>query len=131
MTPTLIGLDASGSDDAWRAAGFAVVDGGVDIGAVRFRIGCAGRGITAWSLAGVRDTASVDGLVTRVDATACAKAAESPSSVRQYVWRTRMIYGLQMSDYVRFVGDEPKAGSARAAQATPRDSVAGVARPLP
>jgi hypothetical protein len=68
--------------------------------------------------------------LTRVDATACAKAAESPSSVRQYIWRTRMIYGLQMSDYVRFLGDEPKAGPARAAQATPQDSVAGVARPL-
>lgn len=53
--------------------------------------------------------------LTRVDATACALAAESPSSVRQYIWRTRMIYGLQMSDYVRFVGDEPKAVRARCA----------------
>ena len=43
--------------------------------------------------------------LTRVDATACAKAAESPSSLRRYVWRTRMIYSLQMSDYLRPVSD--------------------------
>ena len=67
--------------------------------------------------------------LTRVDATACAKAAESPTSLRQYIWRTQTIYGLQMSDYWRFQGDEPKAKAARAAQATPQDSVAGVARP--
>ena len=67
--------------------------------------------------------------LTRVDATACAKAAESPSSLRQYIWRTQKIYGLRMSDYVRFEGDEPKAKAAPAAQATtPQNSVAGVAR---
>ena len=38
------------------------------------------------------------------------------------------IYGLQMNDYVRFVGDEPNAPAAPGAQAT-RGSVAGVARP--
>lgn len=68
--------------------------------------------------------------LTRVDATACAKAAESPASLRQYIWRTQAIYGLQMSDYWRFQGDEPKAKAARATQATPQDSAAGVARPL-
>ena len=39
--------------------------------------------------------------LTRVDATACAKAAESITALRRYVFRTRMIYGLQMTDYVR------------------------------
>ena len=65
--------------------------------------------------------------LTRVDATACAKAAESPSSVRRYISRTQNIYGLQMSDYVRFVGDEPRARPAPAANAKPQDSLAGFA----
>lgn len=38
--------------------------------------------------------------LTRVDATACAKAAD-PTELRRYIWRTRMIYGLLMSDYQR------------------------------
>ena len=67
--------------------------------------------------------------LTRVDATACAKAAESPSFLRQYIWRTQAIYGLKMSDYVRFEGDEPKAKAARVTQPAPQDSVAGIARP--
>ena len=67
--------------------------------------------------------------LTRVDATACAKAAEGASALRQYVWRTQRIYGLQMSDYVRFEGDEPKPKPARTAQAKPQDSVAAIAPP--
>ncbi len=54
--------------------------------------------------------------LTRVDATACAKAAESSTALRRYIWRTRMIYGLQMNDYLRPVRDEPKARSAPASR---------------
>lgn len=67
--------------------------------------------------------------LTQVDARACAHAAEGPDSLRRFVTRTQGIYGLRMRDYARFVGDEPKAASAQATQATPRDSVAGAARP--
>lgn len=65
----------------------------------------------------------------RVDATACAKAAEGATSLRRYVTRTRMIYGLQMSDYARFEGDEPKASSTRAAQTPAQEPVAGLTPP--
>ena len=67
--------------------------------------------------------------LSRVDASACARAEQGPDSLRRFVTGTQKIYGLQMRDYVRFVGDEPKAAPAQASQATPRDSVAGVARP--
>lgn len=67
--------------------------------------------------------------ITRADATACVKAAESMTSLRQYVSRTRMIYGLLMTDYVRPEEDAPKAPPERALQASPRESVARVAPP--
>ncbi len=67
--------------------------------------------------------------LSRADATACAKAAESVASLRQFVSRTRMIYGLQMSDYTRFEEDAPKAQPARALRANPQDSVVGLAPP--
>jgi hypothetical protein len=67
--------------------------------------------------------------LSRVDARACAHAAQGPDSLRRFVTRTQKIYGLQMRDYVRFVGDEPTATRAQATQAPPRDSLAGVARP--
>ena len=67
--------------------------------------------------------------LTRVDATACAFGAKDVASLRRYVTRTQAIYGLQMKDYVRFEGDEPKAQSAGPAQVKPRNSVAGIAPP--
>ena len=66
-SPAVVGLDAAGSPEAWRAAGFAVDDGIVRIGRVGVRIGAEGRGITAWTLTGVPTmTTSVDGLPTCV-----------------------------------------------------------------
>lgn len=62
--------------------------------------------------------------LTRVDATACAKAAESSTALRHYVGRTQQIYGLKMSDYARFVGDESTVAPLRAAAATPSRAVA-------
>ena len=38
---------------------------------------------------------------TRVQASACAKAAESPTALRQYAWNTRMIHNLAPTDYLR------------------------------
>lgn len=67
--------------------------------------------------------------LSRVDAIACAHATQGPDSLRRFVTGTQKIYGLQMRDYVRFVGDEPKVPPVQAAQATTRDSVAGVERP--
>ena len=61
--------------------------------------------------------------LARVDATACAHATQGADSLRRFVTRTQKIYGLQMKDYVRFVGDEePKRQSA--------PSTAGIAKPL-
>lgn len=67
--------------------------------------------------------------LSRVDATACAKAAESVALLRQFVSRTRMIYGLQMSDYTRFEDDAPKASSTQTAQPA-QASVAELAPPV-
>ena len=67
--------------------------------------------------------------LSRVDAMACAHAAQGADSLRRFITRTETIHGLQMRDYVRFVGDEPPVVRVQAAQATLRDSTAGVARP--
>ena len=68
--------------------------------------------------------------LSRVDARACAHAAQGPDSLRRFITRTENIYGLQMRDYVRFVGDEPfppRARVAPASQVSKPASVAGVA----
>lgn len=62
--------------------------------------------------------------LTRVDAVACAHAAQGPASLRRFITRTQTIYALQMRDYVRFVGDEPNVPTARATQVTSRESAA-------
>ena len=70
--------------------------------------------------------------LSRVDATACAHAAQGPHSLRRFITRTEGIYGLQMRDYARFVGDEPFPPQARVApafQVSKPASVAGVAPP--
>jgi hypothetical protein len=69
--------------------------------------------------------------LTRVDATACAKAAESATALRQYISRTQQIYGLKMSDYARFVGDEPAVAPRRSAAAAPAQAVAAQSRTQP
>lgn len=37
--------------------------------------------------------------LTRVDATACAKAAQSIAELRRYIERTKLIHGLYIMDY--------------------------------
>ena len=39
--------------------------------------------------------------LSMADATACAKAAESTTALRQYVQRTQSLHGLYVWDYVR------------------------------
>ena len=69
--------------------------------------------------------------LTRVDAHACALGAKDVAALRRHVTMTQAIYGLQMKDYVRFVGDEPlpQVRVAPAAQVIKPASVAGVAAP--
>jgi hypothetical protein len=73
--------------------------------------------------------------LTRVDAHACALGAKDVAALRRHVTMTQAIYGLQMKDYVRFVGDEPIAAQVRvapappAAQVTKPAAVAGAAPP--
>ena len=57
----------------------------------------------------------------RVDATACAHAAQGADALRRFVTRTQAIYGLQMRDYVRFVDETP---AAKAASTPPKESLA-------
>ena len=62
--------------------------------------------------------------LARVDATACAHAAKGADSLRRFVTRTQAIYGLQMKDYARFVGDEePKPQSAASTAAVAKAPV--------
>ncbi len=67
--------------------------------------------------------------LTRVDATACAKAADSIDSLRQYVSRTRMIQALLMTITYAPRKMRRKHDPARALQANPQDSVAKLAPP--
>ena len=42
---------------------------------------------------------------SNVEQRACAKAAQGPDALRQFIWRTRMIYAL---DYAEFAPAVPK-----------------------
>jgi hypothetical protein len=64
--PAIVGLDAAGTPDAWETAGFTVVDSVVTIGHVAVRVDAVGKGIGAWTLAGVAPRKEVDGLPTSV-----------------------------------------------------------------
>lgn len=52
--------------------------------------------------------------LSRVDAIACAKAAQDLNALRQFVWNTRMIHHLYFYDYVR-----PQAGERSVALTAP------------
>ncbi len=95
----------------------------------RFTLACFGLLSVAVSTAAQAQFKCDQLQLTRVDATACALGAKDVASLRRFVTRTQAIYSLQMKDYVRFEGDEPKAPPARPVQVTPHNSVAGVAPP--
>jgi hypothetical protein len=64
-SPVLVGLDVSGTPDAWRAAGFTVDDdGGIRVGHVRMQTECGAKGIAGWSFKGLDADGDIDGLVT-------------------------------------------------------------------
>jgi hypothetical protein len=64
-SPELIGLDVAADPDAWHVLGFAVDDDDVcAVDEVAIRLGCAGRKISGWALAGVPSGVEVDGLPT-------------------------------------------------------------------
>ena len=76
----IIGLDVSGTAEAWRSAGFTVdADGGVRIGHVRMQTDTEGRGITSWTFTGSNPVAEIDGLVTHVVGATEIEAAEHPN----------------------------------------------------
>jgi hypothetical protein len=65
--PELAELAIADPPEAWRAVGFTVdIDGNLDIGGVRVRLGGKGAGITSWSLRRVNAMGSIDGLLTPV-----------------------------------------------------------------
>ena len=75
----------------------------------------------SFASAGVLAQHKCDNPTMEIDKRACAKAAEGPDALRNFVTRTRMIWYLDMQDYVR--QQEPSAthrvGSAYASR---RDS---------
>lgn len=96
----------------------------------RFALACFGLLSVAVSTAAQAQFKCDQLQLRRVDATVSAMAAQGDvTSVRRYITRMQAIYGLEMKDYVRFEGDEPKAPPARRVQVTPHNSVAGVAPP--
>ncbi len=65
----ILELEIGDDADAWRAAGFTVAaDGTAQVGSVRIRlVGALGeRGIRRWTISGVDDSDSLDGLPTTV-----------------------------------------------------------------
>ncbi|MDZ4826659.1 MAG: glyoxalase [Actinomycetota bacterium] len=79
MSPVIVGLDAAGTPDAWRAAGFTVVDGAVWIGSVRVQCDIGERGIGAWVLADGPEVDEVDGLATRAGTAEVAPELTHPN----------------------------------------------------
>jgi hypothetical protein len=75
--PVLVGIDATGTREAWGEAGFTVdADGGVRIGHVRMQTGVEGRGISAWTFAAAGNVDDIDGLTTRVEPDAAVEPAD-------------------------------------------------------
>ena len=67
--PELAELAIGDQPDAWRALGFNVEDGNLDLGGIRIRLGQEepeDQGILSWSLRGVNAMGSIDGLPSPV-----------------------------------------------------------------
>ena len=63
--PELVALDVAADPDAWRALGFTIdEDGACAVDGVAIRLGCEGRKISGWAVAGVPGGVEVDGLAT-------------------------------------------------------------------
>jgi hypothetical protein len=64
--PELVELQIADAADRWEALGFTALDGTVDVGGVRLRLGRPGRGITGWTLREAPRLTDIDGLATEV-----------------------------------------------------------------
>jgi hypothetical protein len=65
--PELVALEIADPPERWEALGFSVSpDRVIELGGVTLRLGAEGEGIVAWTLRGIDETSSIDGLPTRV-----------------------------------------------------------------
>jgi hypothetical protein len=65
--PELVALEIADPPDRWESLGFSVSpDRVIELGGVQLRLGADGEGIVAWTLRGIDETESIDGLPTRV-----------------------------------------------------------------
>ncbi|MGZ4184324.1 MAG: glyoxalase [Solirubrobacteraceae bacterium] len=65
--PELVALEIADPPERWEALGFSVSpDQVIELGGVQLRLGADGEGIVAWTLRGIDETGSIDGLPTRV-----------------------------------------------------------------
>jgi hypothetical protein len=65
--PELAALEIADPPERWEALGFSVsADRELELGGVRLRLGADGDGIVSWTLRGIDETSSIDGLPTRV-----------------------------------------------------------------
>ena len=65
--PELVALEIADPPERWEALGFSVSpDRVIELGGVSLRLGAEGEGIVAWTLRGIDETSSIDGLPTRV-----------------------------------------------------------------
>jgi hypothetical protein len=65
--PELVALEIADPPQRWEALGFSVSpDRAVELGGVQLKLGADGDGIVAWTLRGIDQTSSIDGLPTRV-----------------------------------------------------------------
>ena len=57
---------------------------------------------------------------TVIDQRACAKAAESMEALHQFVWRTRLIWNLNMADYTKT--EQPRIFASVSAKSAPDET---------
>jgi hypothetical protein len=65
--PELVALEIADPPERWEALGFSVSpDRVIELGGVQLKLGADGEGIASWTLRGIDETTSIDGLRTRV-----------------------------------------------------------------
>ena len=67
--------------------------------------------------------------LSQVDAKACAAAAQGADSLRQFLSRTRGVYGLQIADYARFEDEATTSSAAPPAEAKARKQAVSATAP--
>jgi hypothetical protein len=81
--PELVALEIADAPERWEALGFNVSsDRVIELDGVQLRLGADGEGIVAWTLRGIDETSSIDGLPTRViDESVGREEGERPAAV--------------------------------------------------